>query len=64
MQENGEKLTYDLVSELGPAHDRQYLVHAVIDGSVIAEGIGKTKKSAEQKAAFAVLKNLHVEDGE
>ncbi len=63
-QENGEKLSYELVSEIGPAHDRKYLVHALLDGSVVSEGLGKTKKSAEQRAAFAVLQNLHIEDRE
>lgn len=63
-QENGKKLTYELVSEIGPAHDRKYMVHALLDEDVVAEGIGKTKKSAEQQAAFAVLKNLHIEDRE
>ena len=63
-QENGEKLTYELISEIGPAHDRKYMVHALLDGAVVSEGIGKTKKSAEQQAAFAVLKNLHIENRE
>lgn len=63
-QENGKKLTYELVSEIGPAHDRKYMVHALLDEAIAAEGIGKTKKSAEQQAAFAVLRNLHIEDRE
>ena len=64
VQENGNKLSYELISEIGPAHDRKYLVHALINGSVVSEGLGKTKKSAEQRAAFAVLQNLHIEDRE
>lgn len=60
-QENGTKLAYELVSEEGPAHDRVYVVNALLDGKVVASGEGKTKKTAEQHAAFVVLKKLHKE---
>lgn len=58
-QENGIKLAYELVSEEGPAHDRVYVVNALLDGKVVAGGEGRTKKTAEQHAAFVVLKKLH-----
>ncbi len=63
-QEHAKKLSYELIEEMGPAHDRQYKVNALLDGKVVSDGIGRTKKNAEQQAAFAVLKNLHIEDRE
>lgn len=60
VQETGGKLFYELVNEIGPAHDRQYVVNCLINDEIMAEGIGRTKKSAEQQAAFKVLKKYHV----
>ena len=42
---------YQLIKEIGPAHDRTFGVAVRLNGKVIAEGEGKTKKEAEQKAA-------------
>jgi ribonuclease III len=42
---------YLLVSETGPAHDKTFKVALQIQGRIIAEGDGKSKKEAEQKAA-------------
>lgn len=58
VQESGDKLLYELVEEIGPAHDREYVVNALINGEVKGSGRGKTKKSAEQMAAYAILNNL------
>jgi len=56
VQEKGKTLTYELVEENGPAHDREYVVRALIDGVELATGKGRTKKSAEQMAAVKILK--------
>lgn len=56
VQENGDKLTYELVEENGPAHDREYVVNALINNTVRGTGRGKTKKAAEQMAAYEILK--------
>jgi ribonuclease-3 len=42
---------YELQSQLGPAHDRVFEVRVMVGDLVLASGHGKTKKSAEQKAA-------------
>lgn len=42
---------YELQSQLGPAHDRVFEVKVLVGDLVLASGHGKTKKSAEQKAA-------------
>ena len=55
MQKDGNKVTYELVEERGPQHSKEFLVQAVIDGNVVGKGIGKTKKAAEQMAAYNTL---------
>ncbi len=42
---------YLLVEESGPAHNKIFRVALRLDGSIIAEGIGASKKAAEQNAA-------------
>ena len=54
-QNNGEILEYVLVHESGPAHEKTFVVQAVLNNNIIGEGIGRSKKSAEQKAAKEAL---------
>lgn len=42
---------YVHVRESGPAHNKTFRVALSLDGKIIAEGEGKTKKEAEQEAA-------------
>ncbi len=49
---------YVVVSEHGPAHARTFTVEARIGGEWSAQAEGDSKKSAGQKAAAAVLKQL------
>ncbi|MBW2609353.1 MAG: ribonuclease III [Deltaproteobacteria bacterium] len=42
---------YRLIKESGPAHDKTFRVVIYLNGKLIAEGDGKSKKEAEQKAA-------------
>lgn len=51
----GGRLTYQLVGESGPDHDKKFRVEAQIDGKPYACGEGKTKKSAEQVAAYQTI---------
>lgn len=52
------KLQYALVDEIGPDHDKSFLVEARIDDDKIGEGVGRTKKAAEQQAAYQALLNM------
>ncbi len=54
-QDRGMKLVYELVEERGPAHDRDYVMRATLDGKYSECGIAKSKKAAEQLAAYAIL---------
>ncbi len=46
---------YRLLEELGPAHDKTFRVEVTVTGRKLAEGEGKSKKEAEQKAAREAL---------
>ena len=52
----GEKITYILVNETGPAHNRTFEIDARINSNTVWHGVGKSKKEAEQMAAKEVLK--------
>ena len=54
----GELVTYDVVEEKGPPHDRVFAVRALVGGKEMARGSGRSKKDAEQEAAQAALEAL------
>lgn len=58
VQDIQKSLRYELVNESGPAHDRCFKMSVMIDDIVYGEGVGHTKKEAEQEAAKAALKKL------
>lgn len=47
-----KQLCYDLLSEEGPDHNKKFTVLAHMEGTPLAEGTGRTKKAAEQNAAY------------
>jgi ribonuclease-3 len=51
----GSRVTYDVLREAGPPHDRHFEVAAKLDSEVIGKGEGRSKKSAEQAAAAQAL---------
>ena len=51
VQTDKESLVYDVVDEMGPAHDKTFVVEVKIDGITYGKGIGHSKKEAEQQAA-------------
>ena len=51
-----KSVTYNLVEESGPAHHKTFKSEVIIDGLVYGEGVGFTKKEAEQNAAFDAYK--------
>lgn len=53
--EHRESVTYELVSEKGPAHEKIFKVRVLFDGIELGVGEASTKKEAEQLAAKAAL---------
>lgn len=51
----GELVTYVVVAESGPPHDRVFEVEARVDGETLGSGSGNSKKAAEQAAAEKAL---------
>ena len=51
----GETLHYELVKEEGPDHNKRFTVNACLGSQVIGTGTGRTKKAAEQEAAYYAL---------
>lgn len=50
-----ESVSYILVDESGPDHNKSFTVEVHLNSNVIGEGIGKSKKQAEQMAAKQAL---------
>ncbi len=48
-------LHYEPIAEEGPDHNKRFTVQAYMDDVPLMTGIGKTKKSAEQNAAYQSL---------
>ena len=57
--ETTELLHYVLIGEEGPDHNKRFMVHACLGSQVIGEGSGRTKKAAEQEAAYRALIERH-----
>jgi ribonuclease-3 len=58
LAQRGELVTYDVVEEKGPPHDRVFAVRALVAGKELARGTGRSKKDAEQVAAQTALESL------
>ena len=57
-QKKDQVLTYELIGESGPDHDKQFRVQVLLNGAPIGEGAGRSKKRAEQDAAHNALTAL------
>ena len=58
-QKKNQTLTYRLIGESGPDHDKQFQVELTLNGEVVGVGIGTSKKRAEQAAAQKALERLY-----
>jgi ribonuclease-3 len=55
---DGGRVRYEVTDEQGPPHERCFEVAASVDGEVIGNGSGRSKKAAEQAAAAEALEGL------
>ncbi len=51
-------ICYELVSETGPDHAKVFEVSCLLDGTCLGTGMGHSKKTAEQNAAYEALCRL------
>jgi ribonuclease-3 len=56
VQTDKKSLEYEIIEETGPAHDKTFEVEVVIDNIIYGKGEGKSKKEAEQHAAYDAYK--------
>ena len=59
-----ELLSYELLKEEGPDHNKIFEVAALIGEREVSRGSGRTKKAAEQVAAYQAILKLKREAGE
>ena len=57
----GNTLAYEEVGEEGPDHDKTFVFRVKLNGEVIGEGKGRSKKEAEQNAAGIALEKIQNE---
>ena len=55
-------ITYDLIGEEGPDHAKTFTINVLVGNKVYGTGTGRTKKAAEQKAAYEAILKLKKED--
>ena len=54
-----EKLSYHLIKEEGPDHNKKFSVEVHVGDECHGYGSGRTKKAAEQEAAYHAILKLH-----
>ena len=57
-QKNRKKIQFELINEKKNNGVREFLIQVLLDNEISGEGIGRTKKQAEQMAAQDTLKRL------
>ena len=60
-QKKNQVLSYALVGQSGPDHDKQFEVEVSLNGTVVGRGTGRSKKRAEQDAARTAIEKLFPE---
>lgn len=59
VQSKGESIiSYNLVEEIGPDHNKRFVMEVTLDCEVLGKGEGKSKKEAEQSAAKQALRRM------
>ena len=55
-EKTGITPVYRVIKEIGPDHEKQFMVGVYLDKELVSEGTGKSKQEAEQNAAAEGLK--------
>lgn len=62
-QKKNQTITYTLIAERGPDHDKHFEVQVAVNGNAVGTGEGSSKKRAEQDAARAAIAALFPDKG-
>ena len=54
----GQTLQYEIISESGPDHAKEFTVSVLLNGKAIGVGVGRTKKEAEQLSAKSAIEEI------
>lgn len=54
------EISYHVIGEYGPEHEKEFLVRLDVNGKQISVGRGRNKKTAEQMAAYEAIQNAHL----
>lgn len=57
-QKKDQVIQYELTGQSGPDHAKQFQVEVRLNGSVVGQGTGSSKKRAEQEAARVAMEKL------
>ena len=57
-QKKNQQISYRLIGEKGPDHDKSFFVEVALNGTVLGKGTGSSKKRAEQDAARVAIETL------
>lgn len=57
-RQKDQVISYMLMGERGPDHDKVFLVQVLLNGKTVGEGSGRSKKKAEQAAAEQAVMRL------
>ncbi len=57
-QKKNQVLSYHPIGETGPDHDKRFRVEVRLNGQVVGQGSGSSKKRAEQDAARVAMETL------
>ena len=57
-RKSGQVLSYELIGESGPDHNKTCQMQVLLNGQPIGQGTGHSKKEAEQAAANAAIERL------
>jgi ribonuclease-3 len=52
--------TYVVSNEYGPNHNKQFNIQVWIHDNFVAEGVARSKKQAEQNAAYNAIQHLQI----
>ncbi|MBQ3529254.1 MAG: ribonuclease III [Oscillospiraceae bacterium] len=57
-QKKNQQISYRLVGESGPDHNKSFCVEVTLNGTVVGKGTGTSKKRAEQDAARIAMETV------